>query len=52
MLKTNKYETRKKNYKTSEVCPSKMVTSELGISQDCEVEVVATSMGSGPIKEI
>lgn len=37
---------------TSEVCPSKIVTSELGISQDWDAEVVAISIGSGPIKQI
>lgn len=34
---------------TSEVWPSRIVTSQLGISQGREVELVEISIGSGPI---
>lgn len=37
-------------YFTSDVCPSKTVTSDLGISHGWDVDVVQMSMGSGPIK--
>jgi hypothetical protein len=33
---------------TSEVCPSKIVTSELGIWRGWDVDVVHISIGSGP----
>ena len=42
-----------RNYvQTSEVCPSRIVTSELGISQGTAVVIVEISIGSGPISKI
>ena len=41
-----------RHVQTSEVRPSKIVTSELGISHAWEVKVVEISIGSGPIKHI
>lgn len=35
---------------TSEVCPSKTVTSDIGISNGRVIDVVQISIGSGPIK--
>lgn len=35
---------------TSEVWPSKIITSELGIWRGWDVDVVHMSMGSGPIE--
>lgn len=38
----------RKHAQTSDVCPSKMVTSELGISHARDVEAVEISIGSAP----
>lgn len=40
------------DFHTSRTCPSKTLTSELGISQAVGGELGAISIGSGPIKHI
>ena len=37
---------------TSEVCPSRTVASELGISQGKDTRLVEISIGSGPVSHI